>query len=318
MAEARRQILFDTDIGSDVDDALALGLILASPEELELVAVTTVAGDTQLRARIAAGLLGLAGRSEVEVCVGERKPLLRGARRFGAFGHEADCVVDGSTAKLLDEPGPERIVRAAREVEGLEIVLVGPMTNLARALALDSKLPGRVAGITIMGGHLREVRLGDHLCAPGIDYNLCSDPEASVAVLGAGFRTTLIPADVTLATWLRSSRLEELDAAGPVARVLADQVRVWEPVQRRIFTGLGGTLADDNAAFLHDPLTVLALIDDRCLGFEQLRVVPTIESGVLRTLEVASDVGIGAEMRVAMRVDAVAAEDAIVERLARV
>ena len=55
-------ILFDTDIGSDVDDALALGLILAAPEELELVAVTTVARDVELRARIAARLLGLAGR----------------------------------------------------------------------------------------------------------------------------------------------------------------------------------------------------------------------------------------------------------------
>ena len=132
-----RPILFDTDIGSDVDDALALGLILASPEELDLVAVTTVAGDTALRARIAAGLLGLAGRSDIGVCVGEGRPVLRGRDRFNGFGHEAECVVDGPSAKVGDESAPARIVRAAREVADLELVLVGPMTNLARALALD-------------------------------------------------------------------------------------------------------------------------------------------------------------------------------------
>ena len=311
-----KPILFDTDIGSDVDDALALGLVLASPAELELVAVTTVTGDAGLRARIAAGLLGAAGRRDVEVCAGESRPLLRATERFAWFGHEKKCLVEGPAARLSDEPAAERIVRAAREVDGLEVVLIGPLTNLARALALDPELPRRVAGITIMGGHIREVRIGQHLCAPGIDYNLCSDPEASVAVLGAGFRTALVTADVTLSTWLRAAELERLDAGGPLGRALAAQVRLWDPVQRELFTGLGGTLAPDNVAFLHDPLTVLSLIDDAPLRTERLRIVPTIENGVLRTLE-DPRAEWGAEMRVATGVDAPAAERAIADRLAR-
>ncbi len=308
MADPPRPILFDTDIGSDVDDALALGLILAVPDQLSLQVVTTVAGDTALRARIAASLLGLAGRSDVEVCVGETRPLLRSPKRFGAFGHEADCVAETSrAARVSDEPAPERIVRAARETDGLEIVLVGPMTNLARALALDPKLPTRVAGITIMGGHVREVRIGGFLCSPGIDHNLCSDPESSVAVLGAGFRTTLVSADVTLSTWLSKSSLADLRSAGPLARELARQVDIWEPVQRKIFTQLGGQVDPDNAAYLHDPLTVLALIDDSSLAFESLKIVTSIEAGVLRTFEVDPSVSIGAPMRVATGVDAHAA-----------
>jgi hypothetical protein len=67
-----RPVLLDTDIGSDVDDALALALILAAPEALTLRAVTCVGGFASLRARIAAGLLALAGRREVDVCVKER------------------------------------------------------------------------------------------------------------------------------------------------------------------------------------------------------------------------------------------------------
>jgi purine nucleosidase len=309
-----RPILFDTDIGSDCDDAVALGLILASTDALELVALTTVSSDTRVRAEIAASLLALAGHTGADVCVGAEGGLARPRERYNWFGHEADCVADVPLGPISDEPAPERIVRAARETDDLEIVMVGPMTNLALALALDPELPRR-AGVTIMGGHVREARIGDFVCPFGIDYNLCSDPEASMAVLGAGFRTTLITADVTLQTWLRSRDLERLDAAGPLARELARQIRFWEPLQRKIFTGMGGKLEDDNVSFLHDPLTLLALVDDTPLRFESLRILPTIEAGVLRTHEVEPTTGIGAEMRVATRVDAPAARDRILERL---
>jgi purine nucleosidase len=312
-----RPVLFDTDIGSDADDALALGLVLAAPEALELVAVTTVGRSGAIRARVAASLLGCAGRRDVEVSIGEERPLLRSEDRFNWFDHEHRCVAAAPLAPISAEPAPERIARAAREVAGLEVVAVGPLTNLARALALDPDLPRRVAGLTIMGGHVREARIGELVCAPGIDYNLCSDPEASVAVLGAGFRTALVPADVTLRTWIRDRDLARLDAGGTFARALADQVRVWTPVQRRVFAAIGGTLAPDNAAFLHDPLTVLALVDPSPLGFEELRILTTLERGVLRTLEIDPALGIGAPMRVATSVSAADAAGRIVDRLAR-
>ena len=98
-------------------------------------------------------------------------------------------------------------------------------------------------------------------------------------------------------------------------RELARQVRFWEPLQRRIFTAMGGALADDNVSFLHDPLTVLALVDATALRFEALRIVTTIEKGILRTHEVDPSLGIGAPMRVATAVDAHSAREAIVERL---
>jgi purine nucleosidase len=301
-------------MGSDVDDALALGLLLASPE-LELVALTTVGRNGAVRAGAAAALLGLAGRRGVDVCIGAERPCLRDEERFNWFGHEDSCVARAEPAPLSAEPGAERILRAAREVPGLELVAIGPMTTLAQALALDPELPERVAGLTLMGGHVREVRIGRHVCAPGIDYNLCSDPEASMAVLGAGFRTTLVTADVTLSTWLRDADRARLAAAGPVARELARQVSIWKPVQQRVFASIGGDLEPDNAAFLHDPLTLLSVFDETPFAFEPLRIVPTIEKGVLRTREAAPASGLGAPMRVATGVDAGAAEQRIVARL---
>jgi purine nucleosidase len=281
------------------------------------VAVTTVAGDTRLRARIAARLLGAGAAAGVEVCAGEETPLLRGRDRFVWFGHEGRGLPDAPDAPVSDEPAPERIARAAREHPGLEILAVGPLTNLARALALDPKLPTRVAALWIMGGHVRSVRLGDRELPPGIDYNLCSDPEASVAVLGAGFPTTLVTADVTLRTWMGPGDVARLEAApGALARTLGGMLRIWSGAQKKLFTVWGGTEPPDFAAFLHDPLTALAMVDPTPLHLERLRIVPTIARGTLRTLEAPASGSLGDEMIVATAVDAAAARRAIVDRLA--
>lgn len=310
-------MLFDTDIGSDADDAIALAVLLAERDRLDLVAVTTVAGDTAMRARIAARLLGLAGQDAIEVFVGERDPVLR-RDRFPAWPHLGRGLHDGPDAPIRDEPAAERIVRAAREIDGLELLAVGPMTNVARALSIDPELPKRVAHLWIMGGHVRRAAICGRTLPHGIDYNLCSDPEATMAVLGAGFATTLVPADVTLETWLRPADVRALEGGTRFGRALAAQIALWSPVQRELFTGLAGAFPDDNEAYLHDPLTALALVDASCLRFEVLRVAPTIEAGVLRTIELPEGAGIGSAMRVATAVDAHRAERAIVERVMRV
>lgn len=308
-----RPVLLDTDIGSDADDAIALVLLLALADSLDLVAVTTVSDNPGLRAQIASRLLGAAGKTEVEVCAGVATPLAAGS--FEAFGHESQCLAPGEDALIQTEPAPERIVRAAREHEGLELVAIGPLSNFAAALAIEPDLPRRVAGLTIMGGHIRAVRIGDYLCSPGIDYNLCSDPAASVSVLGAGFNTTLVTADVTLETWLTESELAQIESASPLGARLGEQIRLWAPVQKKLFEGMGGRVAEDNVAFLHDPLTVLSLADTEGIRFESLHVVPTIVDGTLRTFEVDAALGIGSVMRVATAVEGAAVSRRIAKRL---
>jgi purine nucleosidase len=307
-------VLFDTDISGDVDDALALAVLLSAPERLRPVAVTTVSGDTRARAWGAGRLLAEAGRTDIDLCAGAQSPLVR--------RHEYPIDLagygTGPAVAISDEPAPERIVRAARETSGLELIFVGPLTNLAHALALDPELPARVARLTIMGGHIRRVAIGQHVCAPGIDYNLCSDPEAAMCVLGAGFRTRLVTADVTLQVWMTEAQRAQLAASPrPVPRILSRLISNWTPRQIQIFTELGGTLAPDNAAFLHDPLTVLSLIDASSLAFERIHVLPTIQRGVMRTIEVPAASGLGAEMECALAVDAERAREEIVGRVAR-
>jgi purine nucleosidase len=305
-------VLFDTDISGDVDDALALAVLLSAPEQLRLVAVTTVSGDTRARAWGAGRLLALAGRGDVDLCAGVREPLVR----RNQYHIDMESYGEGPAVAISAEAAPERIVRAARETPGLELIFVGPLTNLAHAVALDPKLPSRIARLTIMGGHIRRVAIGDYVCPPGIDYNLCSDPEAAMTVLGAGFTTRLVTADVTLQVWMSEAQRAQLAASPrPVPQMLARLVAGWTPRQIQIFTGMGGTLAPDNAAFLHDPLAVLSLIDASSLRFERLQILPTIQRSVLRTIEVPAASDLGAEMECAMAVDAARARDEIVRRV---
>src|SRR5262249_25967205 len=237
-----RRIVLDTDIGTDVDDALALALALASPE-VALVAVTTVSGDARLRARIAGRLLALAGRADVPVHAGCETPLAAGGG-FARFGHEGRDILDGTRDAIADEPAVDALLRLFRADEGLELVAVGPLTNIAVALERDPGLARRIARLTPLGGWSRGPAVGGKGLPPAVDYNLCADSVASERVLSAGIPTRLVPADVTVQVWLTEADTEGLERApSALGRTLARAVRVWAPIQRDLFAGLGAPLA---------------------------------------------------------------------------
>jgi len=299
----RRRIVLDTDIGTDVDDALALALALASPE-IELVAVTTVSGDTALRARIAARLLALGGRADVPVYAGCTRPLGGGAG-FAWFGHEGDGILDGSRDAIASEPAADALVRLCRQEQGLELVAVGPLTNVAHALERAPDLAERIVRLTVMGGWLRGVVVGENPLPPAVDYNLCADPVASRRVLAAGIPTRLVPADVTVRVWLTESDVVALErSALPLHGALARAVRVWSPLQRDLFAGLGAPLPAENAAFLHDPLALACAHDETFCTLEELPIEPVTVDGVFRTRVSQPGAAGTFQMRCATSVDA--------------
>jgi purine nucleosidase len=299
-----RPVLLDTDLGSDVDDALCLLLALASPE-LELVGVTCVGHESQRRAQITRRLLELAGRETIPVFAGCRVPIV-GVGSLNWFGHEADGLLEPGEQPEVDPlHAVDAIERLSHQHAGLEIVAIGPMTNLAVALAKDPDLAGRVSRLTIMGGHLRRVEYGGHVFAPGVDYNLCSDPWASYAVLRSGIPTRLVTADVTLATSIREADVAAMERTGhPALAGVARSVRLWTPVMNRLFSAAGCDMSADNASFLHDPLTWACAYDESFCRFEELEIETRIEQGVLRTFERDEPSDESFPMRCATAVDA--------------
>jgi purine nucleosidase len=284
-APMARRIVLDTDMGTDVDDALCLGLALAAPE-LELVAVTHVSRDTRLRARISKKLLRLAGRENVPVYAGCEKPR-SGRDTFAWFGHEGEGILDaGEDLEIEAEPAVAALSRLFRSASDLELVAIGPLTNVAAALDADPDLARRIARLTVMGGHIRRVAYGGCDLPRHVDYNLCSDPDASLRVLSAGIPTRLVTADVTLQVWIGEGDLRGIESVGsPLHRALARAVRRWTPIMNRIFTGLGARMDADNVAFLHDPLALACVYDESFCTFEDLAVEPMIRDGVFRTIE---------------------------------
>jgi len=311
----RRRIVLDTDIGTDADDALCLALALAS-RELELVAVTTVTSDAERRAAIARRLLDLAGRQDVPVYAGCAKPLVEGGK-FLWLGYEGDFVLrPDERGGGSSEPAVDALVRLLRAEDGLEVVAVGPLTNLAVLLGRDPALARRIARLTVMGGHVRRVAYGEHVFPAGVDYNLCSDATSSLRVLRAGIPTTLVTADVTLQTSLAPGDLERIDAAGgDFRRALVRAVRDWTPRMRTIFGEMGTAIAPGNVSFLHDPLALAAVYDPSFCHFEELAIEPTVVDGVFRTLEVPPGSAGAFTMRCATSVDAERFRRHLVDRI---
>jgi len=309
-----RAIVLDTDMASDVDDALCLALALASPE-LEILGVTSVGREASLRGRVTRRLLELAGRTEIPVFAGCRVPLLAGSG-FNWFGHEGEGILEpGVEPPLESTHAVDALLELSRQRPGLEIVAVGPLTNLAVALAKEPDFAARVGRLTVMGGHLREVSYRERVFPHGVDYNLCSDPHASLLVLRSGIPTTLVSADVTLRTWLRASDAARIERAGrDFHAALGRAIRIWTPIQRRLFEA-NAEPAADNAAFLHDPLTLACVYDESFCGFEELEIEPAIENGVFRTLEHESSTPATFPLRCATSVNADAFREHFVERV---
>ena len=269
------RVIFDTDPGNgfpatDIDDGLALGLILNSPE-LTLEAVTIVGGNTpvELGQRSALRMLELA-QSDVPVFCGSRRPILEDQavwrRELDGRGGVSlavdlwrDIEPPRPSRRIETEHAADAIVRLVDQSPGeLTIIAVGPLTNLAIAMLLDPELPRKVDRIVIMGGNFGVWR---HLQELNFNY----DPEAARIVLTSGARITLVPLDTTLKTFLTLAQNQQLiRSERPLTQFLGTTSEPWI----RWIVSRDGR---DGCA-LHDPLAVAALLDPSLVTVERVRV----------------------------------------------
>jgi purine nucleosidase len=299
------RLILDTDIGSDVDDILALGLILGSPE-LKLEGVTCVYGDVRLRARIVLKVFKLRGVSGVPVLAGATLPLL-GQKPVHWAGHEGKGLLEPEDDALrpASEHAPDFIVRMVMDNPGqIHLVGIGPLTNIAQAFLLEPLLAQNLAHLTLMGGVVRNV---DRLDLPYCEYNIRCDPEAAQIVFNAGAPLTVVPLDVTTLVRMQPAGVERIKQAGtPYHQAIARQVELYPHYRDHGFT------------FTHDPLAVATLIRPDLVKLRDLHVDVeiggTFTSGATLVRAPAVDAPVNAQ--VALEVDAPRFEEFLVERLA--
>jgi inosine-uridine nucleoside N-ribohydrolase len=284
------KVVIDTDLGSDADDSIALALALASPE-LDIRAVTVVGRQSLYRSQIAREYLSLAGRNDIPVYAGLDIPAPITPRpsegtnptrfRFNWFNIEG--------AETLARPEQIEAVDALISLfsgdDALELVAIGPMTNIYEALKREPGIAKNIRRLTVMGGYISSVKYAGHVFPFRGDYNLCSDAQASLAVLrNAEIPIRLVTPDVTLKTWLTQTDMNVLrESESPFLSALVREIDRWTSLQER---GFGYSLKEiDNIAFLHDPLTVACVWDESFCRFEDLHIENLItQENVFRTV----------------------------------
>ena len=243
-------VLIDTDIGDDIDDALALSLALCSPE-IELLGVTTVFGDTQKRAYLAAHILEVFGHKDIPVAAGQQMPLLLRHRPSGV-PHAAILDPCVPLATISPFSAPELIIHTAlAHHSNITFLCLGPLTNIATALILEPRLFLAIKDIVMIGGTSG---------FPLPEWNIRSDAQAAKIVLASGIPITLLGWNVTMRCQLRESDIEKLHYQNsPQTRLLSQLLAVWQRHRPRWHPGL---------PFLHDPLAVVALCAPELFHFE--------------------------------------------------
>ena len=253
MAE-RRKIIIDTDPGQD--DAAAIMLALASPDELEVLGLTAVAGNVPLSwtSRNVRVVCELCGRNDLPVFEGAKQPI---ARQLVTAEHvHGRTGLDGAdlpepTMSVQSQHAVDFIIETImREPAGtVTLCTLGALTNVALALQKEPAIAGRVQQLVMMGGGFFE---GGNI-TPAAEFNIYVDPDAAAAVFASGMPIVMMPLDVTHQLLTRKDRVAKIAALGTrPAQVLVDWLAFFERFDEEKYGSDGGPL--------HDPTVIAYLL----------------------------------------------------------
>jgi purine nucleosidase len=243
------KVLLDTDIGSDIDDAIALAYLLAQPE-CELLGIATVSGEAAKRAQLASVLCNVAGK-DIPIFPGREAPLLQAQRQpqapqaaaLGRWAHQHDFPV-GEAVPFL-----RQTIRA--HPGEVTLLAIGPLTNIAALFAVDEEIPYLLKGLMLMCG------MFDHRLegAGPLEWNALLDPHAAAIVYRSGVTIhRSVGLDVTEQVKLSATEVRQRFQTTLLQPVL-DFAEVW--FQSR------------PAITFHDPLAAATLFDEQICQFER-------------------------------------------------
>lgn len=257
-----RKVIIDTDIGDDIDDALALALALSSPE-LEILGVTTVYGRVDIRAKLAAKLLKAYKKQHIPVARGFSKPIINPEPNH--LPYYGDVVSDNEIfPNIVDRHAIDLIEGIVESEKEVTLITIGAMTNAAIFLLKNPHLKSRIKIISMAG----------YVYYPKAEYNITCDPEAAHIVLSSGVDVTLVPLDVTLKCRMTAdifnrfftSKKEEVS-------VVASYIKSW----RRYCNAY---------PLLHDPLAITVSFNEEVVKLRKENVSVELRGKKSRALTI--------------------------------
>ncbi|MBM3981937.1 MAG: nucleoside hydrolase [Planctomycetes bacterium] len=258
-AADRVPVVIDTDIGSDVDDAFALALAVASPE-IDLVGVTTVGSAADDRAWLVCRFLTqITGKKKAEelppVAIGGAPPE-KTEIDWQIQYRRHPAAIFNRTLKPSKEPAPDLLAKLAKAHDGkLVVVCLGPLTNILKFIETHPDAAKKVKRFVVMGG---SVAVGyDGAAKPEPEWNVKCDTGAAKQVFAAGLPLTVIPLDATATVKLDKAAREKLFGA---RTMLTYQIQnLYE-------------LWDKEAPVLFDPVAVAAVFEEKHLTFKEMNL----------------------------------------------
>ena len=314
MPHPPRKIIIDTDPGQD--DAFAILLALASPDEIDVLGITCVAGNVPLAltTRNARIVCELAGRSEMPVFAGADRPLKRklvtAEHVHGKTGLDGPVMVEPTMA-LQAQHGVDFIIETLRREPAQTVTLcpLGPLTNIALAFQKAPDIIFRVQQIVLMGGGCFE---GGNI-TPAAEFNIYVDPQAADIVFRSGVDLVVMPLDVTHKVLTTKPRVAAIRALGSkVGEVAADWADFFERFDMAKYGSDGGPL--------HDPCVIAYLLRPGLFTGRHINVEIEVQSELTMGMTVADWWGVSGRTPNAMFIGGVDADGffaVLTERLAR-
>lgn len=260
-AQPNQKIIVDTDFAfPPQDDAMALFFVLNSPE-LDLLGITTVAGNSSVNVATADVLkvLEVTGRTEIPVYQGAAAPWLHKGTDWdtkfhgGWYANEPARQPPGGfavTKKVESRGAIDFLVETVMKHSGqVTILAIGPLTNIAMAMRMEPRFAGSVKQLVIMGGAIASLPDGGGNHTPNAEFNFYVDPEAAQVVLRSGIPIVLSPLNVS-----RKARFSKAE----YDRIVA----VDTPITRLIKDTSGPSYAQrpDRVALMYDQVAAVALV----------------------------------------------------------
>jgi len=260
VAQKKVPVVIDTDIGADIDDAFALAFALASPE-LDVRGITTVGRGgppdpfvqhiskerDEDRAWLVCRFLSQIGVKNIPVAAGA-DPQPKSPIDWQIQYRRHPAAIYNRTSKPVKESAVELMAKLAKENEGLTLIALGPLTNVARLIKEHPDAANKLKRIVIMGGSIAVGYEGKPKAEP--EWNIESDIPAAKAVFSSGLQIGVVPLDVTATLKLEKKERDAIFAAHtPLTWQVQNLYELW----------------DRETPILFDPVAILAAFDEKLL-----------------------------------------------------
>jgi inosine-uridine nucleoside N-ribohydrolase len=263
-------IILDTDIGSDIDDTWALGFALKCPE-LDIKLITTATGDTLYRAKLVAKILQEMGRTDIPIGIGKSTslskhyPQKKWIKKFNLESYSGKIYQDG-IQKIIDT------IKASSEI--ITIIGIGPLTNIAEAIKIDSTLTQKARFVGMQGS----VKVGYRgNPTPSIEYNVVKDIDACRLVFKAPWQVLITPLDTCGNIILKGKDFERLEQAQDkniVIKTILDNYQIWSKDISKFQQKL---IRQKSTTVLFDTVAIYLAFSHEHLKIEELSIEVTDE-----------------------------------------